>query len=316
LPQSAADIQPILERQVPLAHLQEILVARGYQEAITYSFIDPAMQQLFDPEQAGISLSNPISADMSVMRTSHWPGLVQAALHNLNRQQTDVKFFESGLRFIQQSNDIKQESYISGLITGNHVPEQWAQKSRLLDFFDIKGDVENLLATVSETENFTFVAEPNPALHPGQSAAIYAKNGEKIGCMGALHPALETKLGLSQRVYLFEIALKCFEHASIPQFSALSKFPSIRRDVAVIVDENISLYQLKNVVQNAATGLLDNFQLFDVYQGKGIDSGRKSVAFGLTFQERSRTLEEADVEGAMAPILTALAEQLGATLRQ
>jgi len=173
-----------------------------------------------------------------------------------------------------------------------------------------------LLATVSTVENFTFVAEQEPALHPGQSAAIYNESGEKVGSIGALHPALEARLGLSQTVFLFEIALKCFDNAVIPQFSALSKFPSIRRDIAVVIDEKIPLNQLKDVVENAATDLLDNFQLFDVYQGKGIDSGRKSVAFGLTFQERSRTLEEADVEEVMAPILTALTDQLGATLRQ
>ncbi|MCF6337163.1 MAG: phenylalanine--tRNA ligase subunit beta [Gammaproteobacteria bacterium] len=316
LPQSAAHIQPIPESRVPLSRLQNILVSRGYQEAITYSFIDPELQQLFDPGQAAIALTNPISADMSVMRTCHWPGLVQAVLHNLNRQQTDVKFFESGLKFIPQDNEIKQENYLSGVVTGSWAPEQWAQKPRPMDFFDLKGDVESLLATVSTVENFTFVAEQEPALHPGQSAAIYTESGEKIGSIGALHPALEAKLGLSQKVFLFEIALKCFENAEIPQFSALSKFPSIRRDIAVVIDEKIPLNQLKDVVKNAATDLLDNFQLFDVYQGKGIDSGRKSVAFGLTFQERSRTLEEADVEEAMAPILTALTDQLGAALRQ
>ncbi len=316
LPQSAAHIQPIPESRVPLSRLQNILVSRGYQEAITYSFIDPELQQLFDPGQAGIALTNPISADMSVMRTSHWPGLVQAVLHNLNRQQTDVKFFESGLKFVPQGDEIKQESYLSGVVTGSWAPEQWAQKPRPMDFFDLKGDVESLLATVSKVEHFTFVAEQEPALHPGQSAAIYNESGEKIGSIGALHPALEARLGLSQKVFLFEIALKCFENAEIPQFSALSKFPSIRRDIAVVIDEKIPLNQLKDVVKNAATDLLDNFQLFDVYQGKGIDSGRKSVAFGLTFQERSRTLEEADVEEAMAPILTALTDQLGAALRQ
>ncbi len=316
LPQSAAHIQLIPESRVPLSRLQDILVNCGYQEAITYSFIDPKLQQLFDPERPGIALTNPISTDMSVMRTSHWPGLVQAVLHNLNRQQTDVKLFESGLKFIPQGDEIKQESYLSGIVTGNLVPEQWAQKPCPVDFFDLKGDVENLLTTVSKIENFTFVSEQEPALHPGQSAVIYNAQGEKIGSIGALHPALEAKLGLSQTVFLFEIALKCFETAVIPQFSPLSKFPSIRRDVAVVIDEKISLNQLKGIVKNAATDLLNNFQLFDVYQGKGIDSGRKSVAFGLTFQERSRTLEEADVEEAMAPILTALTDQLGATLRQ
>jgi len=274
LPQSAAHIQPIPESRIPLSRLQEILVGRGYQEAITYSFIDPELQQLFDPGQAGIALTNPISADMSVMRTSHWPGLVQAVLHNLNRQQTDVRFFESGLKFIPQEDEIKQESYLSGVVTGNVVPEQWGQKPRPVDFFDLKGDVENLLATLSKVEDFTFVAEQESALHPGQSAVIYDASGEKIGSIGALHPALETRLGLSQTVFLFEVALKCFENALIPQFSSLSKFPSIRRDVAVIIDEKIPLNQLKDVVKNAATDLLDNFQLFDVYQGKGIDSGR------------------------------------------
>ncbi|HEC20449.1 MAG TPA: phenylalanine--tRNA ligase subunit beta [Gammaproteobacteria bacterium] len=316
LPQSAAHIQPIPEERVPLSRLEDLLVARGYQEAITYSFIDPALQQLFDPEQTPIALANPISADMSVMRTSHWPGLVQALLHNLNRQQTDVKLFESGLRFIPQDDEISQENYLSGVITGNNVPEQWAEKARPLDFFDLKGDVENLLAMVSKGDKFRFVSEPVPALHPGQSAAIYGPGNEKVGQMGALHPAVADKLGLNQGVYLFELALNCFEHAEIPRFVPLSKYPSIRRDLAVVIDEKISLNQLKEVVKSAATDILENFQLFDVYQGKGIDSGRKSVAFGLTFQERSRTLEEADVEEAMTPILAALTEQLGATLRQ
>jgi phenylalanyl-tRNA synthetase beta chain len=152
-------------------------------------------------------------------------------------------------------------------------------------------------------------------LHPGQAATIYTDNGEKIGCLGALHPQIENQLGLSQRVFVFELALKCFENAQIPSFTPLSKYPSIRRDLAVVIDEEITLNQLKDVVKSAATPILDNLQLFDVYQGKGIDSGRKSVAFGLTFQEQSRTLEEADVEEAMAPIMKALTEKLGATLR-
>ncbi|MDT8383178.1 MAG: phenylalanine--tRNA ligase subunit beta [Gammaproteobacteria bacterium] len=316
LPRAGAQILPCSERRVALSLLRQILVARGYQEAITYSFIDPVMQKMFDPEAVAIPLTNPISADMSVMRTSHWPSLVQAAVHNLNRQQETVRFFESGLKFIKQDNEYKQEKYLSGLITGRHIPEQWGEKSRPVDFFDLKGDVEALLATLADTAQYTFTAQPLPALHPGQSAVIYDEQGEKIGCLGALHPQIEDQLGLSQRVFVFELAIKCFENAEVPQFAPLSKYPSIRRDLAVVMDEKITLNQLKEVVKNAATGLLDNLQLFDVYQGKGIDSGRKSVAFGLTFQERSRTLEEVDVEEAMAPILKALTEQLGATLRE
>jgi phenylalanyl-tRNA synthetase beta chain len=315
MPESRAHMQPRSEKRVPLTRLQEILIDRGYQEAITYSFVDPEMQRLISPDEEAIVLANPISADMSVMRTSHWPGLIQVAMHNLNRQQNTLKFFESGLKFLGQSADIKQERYLSGLVTGNVLPEQWGEKGRSADFFDVKGDVEALLTTISAQSVFTFQAEEHPALHPGQSAAIYAPDGQKMGLLGALHPAIEASLGINQRVFLFEIALNCFENARIPQFEALSRYPEIRRDIALVMDEKITVQQLENVVWDAASELLTNFQLFDLYQGKGIDSGRKSVAFGLTFQDLSRTLEEADVEGALAPILSAVEKQLGATLR-
>ncbi len=316
LPQSGASLQSCPESQIPVSRLQEILVTRGYQEAITYSFVDPELQKLFDPDCEAIALSNPISADMSVMRTSHWPGLVQAVVHNLNRQQSTVKLFETGLKFLRQGADIKQDGYISGVVTGNALSEQWGEKPRPVDFFDLKNDIEALLATVAGTGNFKFRSEKKDALHPGQSAGIYSTDDQKIGFAGALHPEIEEKLGLSQRVFVFEIALKCFENAGIPHFNTLSKYPSIRRDLAVIVDEAVSINQLENMVKNASTELLENFQLFDVYQGKGIDSGRKSVAFGLTFQDQSRTLEEVDIEGALKPILAALKDDLGATLRE
>ena len=315
LPESGAHMQASSESQVAMARLQEILISRGYHEAITYSFIDPELQQLFSPGEAPIALSNPISADMSVMRTSHWPGLAQAVSRNLNRQQNTVKFFESGLKFLGQGADIKQERFISGMVTGALLPEQWGEKGRSVDFFDLKGDVEALLATVADTGAFSFEVEEHEALQPGQTAGIYDANGHKVGILGALHPTIESKLGIDQKVYVFEIELKCFENARIPHFEVLSKYPGIRRDIALVMDENITISQLEKVAHEAASELLTNFQLFDVYQGKGIDSGRKSVAFGLTFQDQSRTLEEADVEGAMAPILSAFAHKLGATLR-
>jgi phenylalanyl-tRNA synthetase beta chain len=299
-----------------MSRLQEILVGRGYQEAITYSFVDPELQQLLVPDEEGIKLSNPISADMSVMRLSHWPGLLQALVHNVNRQQGSVKFFESGLKFLRQGADIKQEAFLSAAVTGDLLPEQWGEKARKADFFDVKGDVEALLATVSSAKCFEFKAEKHPAMHPGQTAGIYDASGQRVGLIGALHPAVETKLGVDQRVFVFEIAQKCFENAIIPSFEALSKYPAVRRDIALIVNEDVTIGELENAVKSASTGLLNNFQLFDLYQGKGIDSGRKSVAFGLTFQDQTRTLEEADVEAAMAPILAALAEQFGATLRE
>ncbi len=315
LPDSGSHMQASSESQVAMTRLQEILISRGYHEAITYSFIDPEHQQLFSPGDVPIALSNPISADMSVMRTSHWPGLAQAVIRNLNRQQNTVKFFESGLKFLGQGADIKQERFISGMVTGALLPEQWGEKGRSVDFFDLKGDVEALLATVADIGSYSFEVEEHETLQPGQTAGIYDADGHKIGVLGALHPAIESKLGIDQKVYVFEIELKCFENARIPHFEVLSKYPEIRRDIALIMDEDITINQLEKVAHEAASELLTNFQLFDVYQGKGIDSGRKSVAFGLTFQDQSRTLEEADVEGAMAPILSAFEHKLGATLR-
>ncbi len=316
LPKTVATMQPRSETVVELGRLKEILVARGYQEAITYSFVDPEMQHLISPDEQAVVLANPISADMSVMRTSLWPGLLQAMMHNLNRQQSIVRFFESGLKFIKQDNEIIQKKYLSGVVTGQQSPEQWAEKGRAVDFFDVKGDVEALLATLSGGQDFSFTAEECDALHPGQSAVIYDAEGKKVGMLGALHPAIETKLDLSQRTYLFELAMNCFDNAQIPRFEPLSKYPEIRRDLSVVLNEATTIQTLKKTVKGAATGLLKNFQLFDVYQGKGIDSGRKSVAFGLTFQDQSRTLEEIDVEAALAPILSALTDQLDATLRK
>jgi len=315
MPVYGAKMQAYSESRVPLSRLQDILVSRGYQEAITYSFIDPGLQRQITPEEIPIALSNPISADMSVMRTSLWPGLLQAAVRNLNRQQNIVKFFESGLKFLGQGADIKQERFLSGLITGDVMPEQWGEKARSVDFFDLKGDVEALLATVSGPESFIFQVEEHGALQPGQTAGIFTSEGEKIGLLGALHPQIGATLGINQKVFVFELAMNCFENARIPSFESLSKFPEIRRDLAVVLDENITIGQLEVVVRGASPAFLTKFQLFDVYQGKGIDSGRKSVAFGLTFQDQSRTLEEADVEGAMTPILAAVEKQLGAMLR-
>jgi phenylalanyl-tRNA synthetase beta chain len=314
-PLSEAVMLPVPEGRVELPLITQILTDRGYQEVITYSFVEPDLQRLMDPETDSIRLSNPISEDMSVMRTSLWPGLVQVLIHNLNRQQGDVRIFESGLRYIGQDNEIKQESVISGLVSGRVLPEQWGEKPRPADFYDLKGDVEALLSKVAALEGFQYCAASHPALHPGQAARIH-HNGEAIGWIGALHPATEKQLGLSQRVYLFEIALNCFENARIARFESVSRFPSVRRDLAIILKEDVTAADLERVVRQHAGPQLKNFQLFDVYQGKGIDSGRKSVAFGLTFQDQSRTLEDGDIELALQPILAALREDLEATLRE
>jgi phenylalanyl-tRNA synthetase beta chain len=315
-PQSGMNMLPVEEGRVGLSLIKQMLTDRGYQEAITYSFVEPGLQSLLEPTVKPIRLANPISEEMSVMRTSLWAGLIQTLIHNLNRQQNDVRLFESGLKFIGQHNEVKQESSLAGLVSGAVYPEQWGEKSRPVDFYDLKGDVEALLEKAANTGNVTFVPDSShSALHPGQAARIYLRS-QSIGWIGALHPVIEQKLDLAQQVYVFELSLTCFENARTPKFEPISRFPSVRRDLAVIVGEAVTASALEELIWRHAGKQLKNFQLFDVYKGKGIDSGRKSVAFGLTFQDQSRTLEDTDIEAALTPILSALAAELGATLRE
>jgi phenylalanyl-tRNA synthetase beta chain len=307
------------EAKLKMNRLRQVLVQQGYQEAITYSFIDPEMQKLFDPEQKAIELANPISADLAAMRTSLWPGLVSAVKYNLNRQQTSVCLFEYGLKFVSQGAEIKQEKMLAGAITGSRFPEQWATSSESVDFYDLKNHVEAVLEMTGRASDFQFEANKHQVLHPGQTAAIRdlaTENRPIIGWLGALHPALQKKLGLSQSVYLFEIAMKNIEMGVIPAFKPLSKFPAIRRDIAIVMDEAVTAQLVYDCIKESAGEILSKFELFDVYRGEGIDSGRKSLALGLTLQDLSRTLTDTDVDKELNKIIDVLKNRLGATLRE
>lgn len=307
-------MQPRPEASVSRQRLRLALVERGYQETITYSFVEPRLQQLLDPQNAPIPLANPISAEMSVMRTSLWPGLVQALLHNVNRQQGRVRIFEQGLKFTKQDTEIKQEMVMGGLVFGGALPEQWGVREQAADFFDVKADLEALLALSGNPAAFTFTADSRPALHPGQSARLL-RDGQPVGWIGALHPDLLRTLDISGNVLVFEVDISAVQKGMLPKFADLSRFPAIRRDLALVVDRAISAAKLMETVRSAAPSFLRELKLFDVYQGEHIDSGRKSIALGLTLQEQSRTLTEEDVEGAIQGILKALNTELGATLR-
>ncbi|MFP4611560.1 MAG: phenylalanine--tRNA ligase subunit beta [Thiohalophilus sp.] len=315
-PQVSLRMGPRPETRRAPDHYKRLLVDLGYQEAITYSFVDPKLQQQLDPQAAALQLANPISADMAAMRTSLWPGLLQTALYNLNRQQDRVFLFEQGLRFIFQDAELKQEPVLAGLVSGPLLPPQWGSATRQADFFDCKGHVEQLLAQTGNADQFRFDAdEHHPALHPGQ-AAVILREGSPVGRLGALHPGLQQALGLTQRVYLFEIAQAALAARRLPAFVPLSKYPSIRRDIAIVLDEVISAQKVKDCIAKAGSRRLTNIELFDVYVGEGIDSGRKSLALGLTLQDLSRTLKDTDVESEISTILAALDRELGATLRE
>ncbi|MDD2161684.1 phenylalanine--tRNA ligase subunit beta [Pseudomonas sp. MIL19] len=314
-PQARLAPQTKAEAAIELPALRRLLVARGYQEAITYSFIDPKLFELFNPGVAPLMLANPISADMAAMRSSLWPGLIKALEHNLNRQQSRVRLFESGLRFVGQLEGLKQEPMLAGVICGGRLPEGWAHARDDVDFYDVKADVEALLASAGASASFAFVPGEHAALHPGQTARI-ERDGRLVGYLGAIHPELSKALGLDQAVFMFELVLGEITQGVMPKFQALSKFPEVRRDLALLVDRDVPAQDLLVCIKGAAGEWLTDLKLFDVYHGKGIDPDRKSLAVGLTWQHASRTLNDDEVSAAMQDILTSLEQRFNATLRK
>ncbi len=313
-PQARLAPQRKAEAAVELPALRRLMVARGYQEAITYSFIDPKMFELFNPGVAPLMLANPISADMAAMRSSLWPGLVKALQYNLNRQQPRVRMFESGLRFVGQLEGLQQQAMLAGVICGSRLPESWGHGRELVDFYDLKADVEALLACAGSADEFSFMAGEHPALHPGQTARI-ERDGRLVGFIGAMHPELAKTLGIDQPVYLFELVLSEIASGRMPKFSELSRFPEVRRDLALLADRELSASILLDAVRAAAGEYLTDLKLFDVYHGKGIDPHRKSLAVGLTWQHPSRTLNDDEVNASIQNILSLLEQKFNATLR-
>ena len=313
-PQMSLEMSARPEALLSDARLRALLVDRGYHEAITYSFVDPALQRALDPEREPIALANPISADLAVMRTSLWPGLVAALRHNQARQHQRVRLFETGLVFLQQGGQTEQPARLGALVSGSALNEQWGERGRSVDFFDLKGDLEALLMLAGRWSEVRFVAATHPALHPGQSAALRME-GRDIGWIGALHPRLQRELDLAQAALVFEIDLASLREGQGPSFQEVSRFPSLRRDLALVVDESVTAEAVRECVREAGLELVRDFVLFDVYRGPGLDNGRKSLAIGLILQADSRTLTDPEVDATVDRLVARLGERLGATLR-
>ncbi len=311
---SSTAMDPLPETAFSLSKARLALVDRDYYEAVTYSFVSPEVQKILHPDQQPVPLANPISADMAVMRTSLWPGLIQAARHNLARQQPRVRLFESGLSFVQGAQGLVQERMLAGMATGPAAPEQWGLPGRGVDFFDVKADVEAILALTGDAEEFIFSSEAHPSLHPGQSARIQ-RAGETVGWLGMLHPESAAKLDLGQNLYLFELRLDGLSAGAVPAFRPLSRFPAIRRDLALVVAEEVPLRAVADSVREAAPEILQDIRLFDVYNGGNVEPGRKSLALGLILQESSGTLTDPEVEAAVQGVLERLQNQFKARLR-
>jgi phenylalanyl-tRNA synthetase beta chain len=304
---------PILAEDAPVeAQALEILATRGYQEAITYAFVDPAFQARIFPESKTPVLANAISTEMSVMRASLWPGLIKAALDNQRRQQDRIRLFEHGARF--EGGGVETD-LIAGIALGSRRPEQWGAKATPVDFFDVKQDVEALFARTGAADEFGYVPDALPCLHPGRSARII-RGGRTIGWIGELHPQLVQGFDFTYAPILFEIEYAPALAAKMPRFEEISRFPRVRRDLAVVVDEKVSLSQLHERVTFAASSLLRDIRVFDVFRGPGIEAGRKSVALGLIFQDNSRTLADEDADRLLAAIRADLSATLGAGFRE
>ena len=321
-PMAATPLQPAPENELAMKDVRRQLVGRGYQEAVTYSFVDPETQKLLDPEVAPLALANPISAELSVMRTNLWAGLVQTAVHNIKRQQPRVRLFETGLSFVPQpgkdssnlDESLVQDPKLAMLVTGKRTEQSWSEGDESVDFFDLKGDFESLIARTGSQARYSFVPAEHPSLQPGQTARIEL-DGEAVGWIGTLHPNLSKPLGLKQAVYLLEISLKAVRQVEVPAFAPLSKFPEMRRDLALVVSNETPVADVMALIREKAGDYLTKLNLFDIYQGKGIDPDRKSLALGLTWQHPSRTLNEEEVNEAVDNVLAHLADRIDAQLR-
>ncbi|BET97062.1 phenylalanine--tRNA ligase subunit beta [Xenorhabdus taiwanensis] len=305
------------EADLPLKRVKTMLVDRGYQEAITYSFVDPKVQKYLHPQEDALILPNPISTDMSAMRLSLLTGLLTTVAYNQNRQQNRVRLFETGLRFVPDENaehGIRQELMLGGVIAGNRFEEHWLIEKQAVDFFDLKGDLESVLELTGKLSNISFKAEEHPALHPGQSAGIYLENNY-IGYIGVVHPELERKLDLNGRTVVFELLWTGLVDRVIPEMKEVSRFPSNRRDIAIVVPENVAaedvLAECKKVGVNHIVGI----NLFDVYCGKGVAEGYKSLAISLILQDTVRTLEEEEIAATVNKCVAALEQRFQASLR-
>jgi phenylalanyl-tRNA synthetase beta chain len=308
-----AELSKATEAVLDIDRVKDLLVDRGYQEAITYSFVDEEIQQAVASEDVLIKIKNPISSDLSVMRSTLWCGLLKAALHNLNRQQNRIRLFETGLRFLNVDGQIRQQKMLSGLILGSLYPEQWGEKIRKVDFFDLKADVQALFSLTGG--NVQYVAAKHSALHPGQTAHILSQAGEKIGILGMLHPILEKQLGFETQVFLFELDQDLLLNKKIFQYKPLSRYPSVRRDLALIVREDVSVDNIIASIKRSGDNTVQDIVLFDLYRGKGIEEDFKSVAVSITLQNFSQTLTDSEIDATFNKILQTLANTIGAKLR-
>ena len=305
------------EKIININDFKKLLCAKGYQEAITYSFVDPKKQSLLFPDATTLRLEHPISADMSVMRVSLLPGLLQTLSYNQKRQQQNLAFFETGLVFSADpnaQNGVNQVAKLGAVLSGNTASEHWAVASKARDFYDAKATVEEILRMSAQYSDVEFIADKHSFFHPGQSASIIS-GGKVIGVLGAIHPQFEKPLGLSGRTFAFEINIKDIEQRKLPESKAISKFPANRRDLAVTVSETVETGKLLKSIEKIGITELIGVTLFDVYTGESINQGEKSLALSLWLQSVDKTLEDQEIQDTVDKVIIHLQNNFSAALR-
>ncbi|PPI88134.1 phenylalanine--tRNA ligase subunit beta [Candidatus Pantoea edessiphila] len=307
-----------LDTNLLLKRIKNFLVDKGYQEVITYSFVDPKLQKLLHPNQNAVPIINPISQDMSVMRLSLWTGLINILIYNQNYQQNKIRLFESGYCFIPNKKfklGVGQKFMIAGILSGNISEEHWDFKPQLIDFYDLKGDLESLFELSNNIKNISFHPEVNLALHPGKSAAIYLCD-KKIGFIGAIHPNIQNKLKIKNETLVFELFWnELTSYKPVFKVQEISRFPINRRDISIIVDEIIPAEDIIALCKKIGINQLVGINLLDVYRGKGISKGYKSLTMSLILQDTKRTLKEEEIAIIVNKYIMALKEKFQVTLR-
>jgi len=317
-PRGALKMQVQPEARRPAYRLRQMLADRGYQEVVNFAFVEEAWEADFAANVAEaelIRLANPIASQMAVMRSTLFGGLISNLITNLKRKQTRVRLFEVGRTFHRSAdavpvNGFHQPWKLAGLAFGGALPEGWGSGARKVDFYDVKGDIEALLAPAV----LRFEKLAHPALHPGRAARILFE-GRDIGCIGEVHPEWVQKYDLPQAPVVFELDFDAVKAANVPAYAEVSKFPPVIRDLAIVVDQNVVLQTLLDGLKGQVSDLIQDIQLFDVYVGKGIPENKKSLAFRIVMQDTQRTLQDSEVDAAMQQLVSCFEQAFGAQLR-
>jgi len=312
LPAQALTMASVPETDTPLMRLKHYLVDQDIQEAITYSFVDPETQAVLGDGVAGVRLANPIASNLAEMRRSLLPGLVEAVRHNVNRQASRVRLFETGQCFVSQGDELDQSERVGIAIYGQSDPMHFSG-DRAVDFFDLKGVVEGL-CMINGGAELNWEPSQHPALAPGQTASV-SLDGKVLGVVGRLHPKLARELDLPKPLFLADLALSPLLCGQVTAFKAISRYPRVLRDLAIVVDDGVAWQQIVDAITGLADARIQSVELFDVYRGTGVPEGRQSLALSLSLQDPEKTLDDTAIQELVDQVVQVLHEQTGADLR-